>query len=862
MKSTAIILVLSLILFCSINALSQERYDYSNITRLHWANPNQKPITYDEYLRKNTFSQNANLTLISSTIRENEVPICIIVNSQLYPEIETHIDTYISDLEREGYAPLLYSMENDNDVTNLRLFLLSEWEENNIIGAVLIGDLPVPWYEMIQWDEDYVQFPCDLYFMDLDGTWYDEDENGIFDDHDGEMEADIWIGRLYASPLTMYDITETDAINNYFDKNHAYRTGSQRLEDHALAFIDDDWQSSGWQYILQQAYPQTDDYHSPELTTREVYINRVQKASNHQYESMLLCAHSWPQGHAFTQQVGDGYFYNNEVEELDVQINFYNQFNCSGLRYIEPDCIGSWYVFQSEYGLLSVGSTKTGSMLIFEDYYPLLGDGQSHGDAFLYWAQQNMEFGLGNQLDSRSWFYGMTIMGDPTLLISRFYLTANMFGEVKDASTEENIFATVTDNLGGYVFDTYEDGSLWVKIVPGTRTFSAETYGYYPGESEEITIENFGVGYIAIYLEALPQGSLSGNIYNAVTGESIAGAEITILDTPIPTDTTDTEGYYVFSDVPGDWNYQISCSAINYKSLSMDIYILPQEPTILNLYMNPILSFEDNDGGFIGEGEWEWGLAGQDGSPAEAYDGQYLWGTNLSDFYGDHLIYDLYTTSYSLDDSGEVYLEFYHWIDTKENWDGGNIQISNDGGENWEIIQPIGGYPKESIIGLEYQPGFSGQIQEWEYCKIDLTDYTGDEVQFRFHFGSFINNLNCKGWFIDYLAVIGNNVSNIQNEKTSVIPEKIQLYQNYPNPFNPSTNIAFSLLNKSKVDLKIYNLQGNLVKTLVNDIKQAGFYNLIWDGRDERGKPVPSGVYIYKIDTDNHSNSKQMILLK
>ena len=64
------------------------------------------------------------------------------------------------------------------------------------------------------------------------------------------------------------------------------------------------------------------------------------------------------------------------------------------------------------------------------------------------------------------------------------------------------------------------------------------------------------------------------------------------------------------------------------------------------------------------------------------------------------------------------------------------------------------------------------------------------------------------------------------------------------------------------MDLKIYNLQGNLVKTLVNDIKQAGFYNLIWDGRDERGKPVPSGVYIYKIDTDNHSNSKQMILLK
>ena len=82
--------------------------------------------------------------------------------------------------------------------------------------------------------------------------------------------------------------------------------------------------------------------------------------------------------------------------------------------------MGSWYLFQSTYGLLSVGSTKTGSMLCFFGFYEPLGNGASFGDAYLSWCINHIETCAGDE--SRPWFYGMTLLGDPTLKLSRFML--------------------------------------------------------------------------------------------------------------------------------------------------------------------------------------------------------------------------------------------------------------------------------------------------------------------------------------------------------------------------------------------------------------------------------------------------------
>nr|MDA3813357.1 T9SS type A sorting domain-containing protein [Candidatus Cloacimonadota bacterium] len=104
------------------------------------------------------------------------------------------------------------------------------------------------------------------------------------------------------------------------------------------------------------------------------------------------------------------------------------------------------------------------------------------------------------------------------------------------------------------------------------------------------------------------------------------------------------------------------------------------------------------------------------------------------------------------------------------------------------------------------------------------------------------------------------------NVNEVVIPVTTELTGNYPNPFNPTTNVNFSLKADSKVSLIIYNVRGHKVKTLVADNMQAGYHSIVWDGRDDNGKSVSSGIYFSGFDAANklgdYTSVKKMILLK
>jgi hypothetical protein len=111
----------------------------------------------------------------------------------------------------------------------------------------------------------------------------------------------------------------------------------------------------------------------------------------------------------------------------------------------------------------------------------------------------------------------------------------------------------------------------------------------------------------------------------------------------------------------------------------------------------------------------------------------------------------------------------------------------------------------------------------------------------------------------DTLEWMGNTV----NDPTGAGPAlKNNLDQNYPNPFNPQTTIAFSIKSRGHVTVKVYNVRGELVRTLANESRSAGAHQLTWDGRNDAGQPVSSGVYFYKLVTNNFSQTKKMVLLK
>jgi hypothetical protein len=101
-----------------------------------------------------------------------------------------------------------------------------------------------------------------------------------------------------------------------------------------------------------------------------------------------------------------------------------------------------------------------------------------------------------------------------------------------------------------------------------------------------------------------------------------------------------------------------------------------------------------------------------------------------------------------------------------------------------------------------------------------------------------------------------------------VLPKSFSLGQNYPNPFNPTTTIRFEIgigggtQQSVQTSLKVYNILGQVVKTLVDEPKSPGVYYQTWDGKDEQGNKISSGVYFYQLRAGGYNQTKKMVLLK
>jgi hypothetical protein len=95
-------------------------------------------------------------------------------------------------------------------------------------------------------------------------------------------------------------------------------------------------------------------------------------------------------------------------------------------------------------------------------------------------------------------------------------------------------------------------------------------------------------------------------------------------------------------------------------------------------------------------------------------------------------------------------------------------------------------------------------------------------------------------------------------------PEKYRLYPNYPNPFNPTTTINFDIPvgTYNYTSLRIYDITGKLIKTLINGEKEPGYHSVSWNGRDKTGQEVSSGLYFYRLESENFMETKQCLLVK
>ena len=118
------------------------------------------------------------------------------------------------------------------------------------------------------------------------------------------------------------------------------------------------------------------------------------------------------------------------------------------------------------------------------------------------------------------------------------------------------------------------------------------------------------------------------------------------------------------------------------------------------------------------------------------------------------------------------------------------------------------------------------------------------------------------GYFDNIVVNPLQPITSVEDYTNPNIPSELNLSQNYPNPFNPETKISYKLPENGFVSLTIHDLLGRKIKTLVSDYQQAGQYSVTWNGKDETGNSLASGIYLYTLKTGNILQSKKMILMK
>ena len=176
-------------------------------------------------------------------------------------------------------------------------------------------------------------------------------------------------------------------------------------------------------------------------------------------------------------------------------------------------------------------------------------------------------------------------------------------------------------------------------------------------------------------------------------------------------------------------------------------------------------------------------------------------------------------------------------------YDGDFLESNNEHGpdiSNWDPTYKL-------IIGVEDNNTDTRRQYEGDVYMVAIYDRALSEEEVKANY--------------DAGNVLGTNYVD-KNRDAISSPEAFTLEQNYPNPFNPETSIPFTIHKKSMLSLKIYDMAGKEIVTLVNGEYQPGTFNVRWNGNDNLGNKVSSGIYVYRLEAEGIVKSNKMLLLK
>jgi len=410
------------------------------------------------------------------------------------------------------------------------------------------------------------------------------------------------------------------------------------------------------------------------------------------------------------------------------------------------------------------------------------------------------------------------------------------------------IYPQAQENVYPNLFVAWAAGGI-IRYVDYSVHYSG-TYDYLKAGTENelfFTLKNIGLGNSSeTYIRLSSDDSLL-----TIANESQTISPLASMDTLM----SSALKFKVDAAAPSGYIAQLNLEIEQNGVVSL----IPVDDLIVG---KPVTLFAD---GFeVGDNRWQmdspWARTNE-----KPHTDLFSFSDSPADNYGNNIDNSIYMkTMLNLQNVNAAYLEFWTCWDIEPVWDFAQVQVSVDS-IFWTSLQgkytePGSGYGN---IQQENTFGYDGLQETWVKERINLNHLINHgPVHLRFNIQSD-EAVNGDGWYIDDVRVIvySDSILSTIDEKVR-LSHKFALYQNYPNPFNPTTHIRFELEKQAHVKIVIYDALGKKTRTLINEQRAAGQYTLLWNGTNDDGQVVASGIYFYVMSSENFQSRKKLILLR
>ena len=416
-------------------------------------------------------------------------------------------------------------------------------------------------------------------------------------------------------------------------------------------------------------------------------------------------------------------------------------------------------------------------------------------------------------------------------------------GRVTDASTglplEAQIIITERDAPWFRPRTSDPDtGKFWKPLATGSYHLKVKKEGYQDYNAVASVNSSAWTTHPTIALQALANATFAGTVKSAGT---LIPARIIFKD--MHPDTLVVDGTFIHPNKVG--TYPIEIFAQGYFPYLGEVTLV-EGYNHFNFNLSPATEIMSEDWS-SGTDNWEitgpWVL--QNELSASGYAITDSWGGN--GFYAENCDVNIAMANpIFIPSSDEVMLHFDSHLYTEWNFDPCTVEASTDG-VSWTAL-----WTK------------SGLWDTWAKEYVPLGDYAGMDIRLRFRLRDVSSHveLTDPGWTIDNIKVVRGYSTSVANSDPSAPQLQSVLYPNYPNPFNPETKINFTLSSPMAVRLEIFNLKGQLVRKLVDSQNLSGEQHIVWNGTDDDGRGVSSGVYYYRLTTPQKVMTRKMALVK